>query len=132
MSQVLSVKVESRFAEACAFFKKKKKIEDNSDEVNLDCGGFIVSFDESENEICCEGNVSELAYEALEKVKAKFDGSFLYEGVNIESLDEGNVPEASIWGKFWIILAIVFFPITLVYLFVRMLWIFFKLWKETR
>ncbi len=133
MSQVISIKVPSHYEEACAEFRKEMKTADRRGYNKSAEHEFMIFYDESAHEIRCEGNIPDSVFSALIKVKGQFDGKLFYEGEEWSEEDGEVVDEASPMEKAWIILAIIFFPVTLIYLFVRaIVWVPFKIWKATR
>ena len=132
MSQVLSVRVPGHFEEACAKFRNEANIADTKGEDYSAFHEFMVFYDEASNEIRCEGNFPDTVFSALVKVKTDFNGKLFYEGEEWNEEDE-VVDKASFLEKTWIILSIVFFPVTLIYLLLRAtVWIPFKIWKSTK
>ena len=133
MSQVVSVKVPMHFKEACAELQNEAGIENTNGEDFSDCHDFMVFYDESTHEIRCEGNFPDSVFSALVKVRDQFGGELLYEGEEWNERENEIIDEAGSLEKVWLILAIVFFPITLIYLLLRaMVWVPFKIWKATR
>ena len=131
MSQVVSVVVKSHFEQACSMFRDEADISDNIDNSYSDCGDFIVVYDESLGEIRCEGHLSDSVISSLITVKDQFGGKLFYEG-EVWNEDE-VIEEESPIKKTWIILAIVIFPVTLIYLILRIvIWVPYKLWKATK
>ena len=133
MSQVVSVRVPMFFKEACVEFQNETNIADTNGKVYSDCHEFMVFYDESTCEIRCEGNFPDSVFTALVKIKERFDGKLLYEGEewNVEENEVSD--EAGSLEKTWLILAIIFFPVTLIYLLLRaIVWLPFKIWKATR
>lgn len=133
MSQVISVRVPASFAEACAEFRNQAEIihtDDSECSVHKD---FMVCYDHAVREIRCEGNLPDLVYSALETIKERYGGTLFYEGEELNAEDEQNVAEATSMGKIWIILMIIFFPISLIYLVLRtFVWLPYRIWKDTR
>lgn len=133
MSQVVSIKVPAHFENACAEFQNLANIPDADGEDCWYCDGFMVVFDKISHEIRCEGSFPDSLFSALVKVKEQFGGQLLYEGEEWNEKGDEAVAESNSLGKIWIILAIVFFPVTLIYLLLRILvWAPFKIWKATR
>ncbi len=120
------------FEEACMMFRNEANIADTHGKDYSDCHDFLVFYDQTAHEIRCEGNFPDTVFSALIKVKERFNGKLFYEGE--EWNDENNViDEASLTEKTWSILAIIFFPVTLIYLLFRIVvWVPFKIWKATR
>jgi len=93
----------------------------------------MVFYDESFHEIRCEGNFPDSVFSALVKVKEKFGGKLFYEEVEWNKEGDEEVDEAGLMGKIWMVFAIIFFPVTIVYFLFRIVfWIPFKAWKATR
>ena len=133
MSQVVSVRVPKHFKDACAEFRNEANIEISNSEDYSDCHDFVVFYDESTQEIRCEGNFPDSVFSALVKVRDRFSGKLFYEGEEWNEKENEFVDEAGPLEKVWLILAIVFFPVTLVYLLLRaVIWVPFKIWKATR
>ncbi|WP_200382734.1 hypothetical protein [Thiococcus pfennigii] len=133
MSQVISIKVPEHYEEACVAFQKEMDLADVNG-LNESAGQkFMVSYDKSAYEIQCEGDFPDSVFSALVMVKDQFGGKLFYEGEEWNEKDGEVVEEAGSLEKIWIILAIVFFPIALIYLLIRVVvWIPFKVWKATR
>ena len=131
MSQVISIRIpEQHYKEACAAFHKEVDLNDIN---NLPEKALNVVFDESTHEIICEGLCSDALIAALVKVKDQFDGKMFYEGEEWDEKGSEVVNEAGSIEKMWIFLAIIFFPVTLIYLFLRaVVWAPYKIWKATR
>ena len=133
MSQVVSISVPMHFEEACAMFRNEANIADSNGKDYSDCHEFMVFYDETSNEIRCEGNLPDTIFSALVKVKERFGGKLFYEGEEWNEKDDEIIDEASLKEKTWIILAIIFFPVTLIYLLLRaIVWVPYKIWKATR
>ncbi len=131
MSQVISVTVPDNFSEACSAFQKEADITCSDGSEFSDCHEFMVFYDKSAREIRCEGNYPDSVFSALVNVKEQFNGKLFYEGE--EWNQNEDVGKASTLEKFWLILAIVFFPVTLIYLLLRaVVWVPYKIWKLTR
>lgn len=132
MSQVVSIRVLVHFEEACAKFRNETNIADTKGKDYSDCQDFMVFYDGRSHEIRCEGNFPDSVFSTLIKVKDRFGGKLFYEGEEWNEEAE-VVNESSSLKKTWIIFAIVFFPITLIYLLLRVVvWVPFKIWKATR
>ena len=133
MSQVVSITVPSHFDEACAEFRKEADIADKNGKHYSDCKDFMVFYDTAAREIRCEGSFSNSVFLSLQKTKQRFGGTLFYEGEEWNEDHAEEPEEASTLGKMWIVLMVVFFPITLIYLFFRtVVWIPYRIWKETR
>jgi hypothetical protein len=132
MSQVVSIRVPENYAEACAAFQRETSADNCKDNI-FTSPDFTVFYDESLHEIRCEGNYPESVFFALVKIRDQFGGKLFYEGEEWNEEDGDEVAEAGLLEKALIVLAIIFFPITLVYLLLRIiLWIPFKIWRATR
>jgi len=132
MSQVVSIRVPEHYEKACAEFRRKASA-DISNEANSAGSEFMVFYDESFHEIRCEGNFPDSVFSALVKVKEKFGGKLFYEGVEWNKEGDEEVDEAGLMGRIWMVFAIIFFPVTIVYFLFRIVfWIPFKAWKATR
>ncbi len=133
MSQVISIKVPCQYEEACAEFQKElfnSSCTSNDDSAEQD---FIITYDESAHEIQCEGNISDLVFSALMLIKDRFDGELFYERKKWREKDDENVEEAGSMEKAWIVLANIFFPLTLLFLFIRaVVWVPYRIWKAIR
>jgi hypothetical protein len=133
MSQVISVRVPDHYEEACAAFQNEVNLVDVVDLIESTGKKFIVSYDKSAYKIECQGDIPDSVFSALVMVKDQFNGKLYYEGEewnvnNVEAIEEAGSLE-----KIWIILAIIFFPITLVYLLIRVvIWVPYKVWKATK
>ncbi len=127
MSQVISIKVPANFDDACAMFRNEAGITGTNNKE------FMIFYDSTTKEIRCEGSYPDSILLALEKTKDQFGGTLFYEGEEW-TIDLGEkVEEASTLEKARIILMIVFFPVTIVYLLLRtFIWLPYKIWKETR
>lgn len=133
MSQIISIRVPEHYKEACAAFRNDTNLAENSDINESEEHEFIIFYDESSYEIRCEGNIPDSVFFALIKVKGLFGGKLFYEGEEWDEEDGEIVNEAEPLEKMWIALAIIFFPITLIYLLLRVIvWVPFKFWKATR
>ena len=133
MSQVVSIVVTSSFDEACALFRDEADVSDMKRDDYPDCGEYIVVYDKEAHEIRCEGRLSNAAISALTTVRDRFGGKLLHEGVELNESGDEIIEEASPKEKMWIILAIVFFPVTLIYLFLRIvIWVPYKIWEATK
>ncbi len=133
MSQVVSIKVPSHFNAACVDFRNEANISDQNGKDYSECKDFIVFYDTTAREIRCEGSFPDSVFFALEKTKERFGGTLFYEGEEWNEDYEEKIKEESTLGKIWIVLMIVFFPITLIYIFFRaVIWVPYKIWKETR
>jgi hypothetical protein len=133
MSQVISIRVPEHYEEACAAFQKEMDLADVNG-LNESSGQlFMVSYDKSANEIQCEGDFPDSIFSALVMVKDQFGGKLFYEGEEWNENDDEVVEEAGSLTKLRSVLAIIFFPITLIYLLIRVVvWVPFKVWKATR
>ena len=133
MSQVVSVRVPMHFKEACAEFRNEANLANTNRE---DCSGshdFMVFYDESTQEIRCEGDFPDSVFSAFVKVRDRFGGNLFYEGEEWNEGENEVVDRAGPLEKLWLIIAIAFFPVTLIYLFLRaVIWVPFKIWKATR
>ncbi len=128
MSQVVSIRVPEHYEEACTEFQREASVGGSNEGITTS-QDFTVFYDESLNEIRCEGNYPDSIFSALVNIRDKFDGKLFYEG---EEWHE-EINESNLVGKIMIVLAVIFFPITLVYLLIRIVfWIPFKVWKATR
>lgn len=133
MSQVVSIVVTSRFEEARKEFISQAKIPDSSEGGIFGSKSFSVSFDESAGEIAAQGRLPDEVVSAFVKIQEKYGGKLFYEGEALEEIDDPVVEEAGRREKLLIILGIVFFPVTMLYLLLRLvIWLPFKLWKITR
>jgi len=131
MSQVISIKLPSHFKEACIEFQRELEVLGIKN--NYKCEDFLISFDGESGEIRCEGAFPDSVYSALKKINKKYDGKLFYEDEEWEEGHEEQVEEMSNLEKIKIIILIIFFPVTLIYLFLRALvWVPFKIWKATR
>jgi hypothetical protein len=133
MSQVISIRVPDNYEEACVAFKKEIDLADSNGLNETEKRRFMVSYDNSAHEIQCEGDFPDSVFSALVMVKDQFGGKLFYEGVEWKENESEVVEGVGPHNKIWIILGIIFFPITLVYLFIRVVvWVPFKIWKATR
>ncbi len=133
MSQVVSIKVPANFEQACFEFRNKANISDAHGKDCSDCKDFMIFYDTTLHEIRCEGSFPDSVFSALVEVKDRFDGKLFYEGEEWDERDDESVNESSPLEKLWIIFAIVFFPVTLIYLLLRVVvWVPFKIWRATR
>ena len=133
MSQVVSIVVESGFEEACKAFNTAADIPGPNEEGFVDCEDFIVSYDESAGEIVAQGHLSDEVVSAFFMIRDQYGGRLFYEGEAWDGQDGQVVEAASRREKMWIMLGILFFPLTLVYLLLRLVvWVPYKLWKFTR
>jgi len=133
MSQVVSIRVLSHFDEACAAFRKESDIADTIGKHYSDCKDFMVFYDTAAREIRCEGILPDSAFSALQKTKEQFGGTLFYEGEEWKEDHAEEPEEANTSGKIWIVLMVVFFPITLIYILFRtVFWVPYRIWKETR
>ncbi len=134
MSQVISIRVPSRYDEACAEFQKEAGVEVKE---GLNKSGnhvYMVSYLKSSHEIECQGDYPDSVFNAMLKVKESFGGKLFYEGEewNIEEKLE-PVTKAGTIEKIWVVLCVLFFPITIAYLLFRLfIWIPYKVWRLTR
>ncbi|MCG5513749.1 hypothetical protein [Ectothiorhodospira shaposhnikovii] len=133
MSQVVSIRVPEHYEEACTMFQKEANLAHKSIiEKSVECE-FMVFFDESSYEIRCEGKIPDSVFSALVNVKDMFGGRLFYEEEEWNAEDGEVASEAKPLEKILIVLAIIFFPITLIYILLRVIvWIPFKVWKATR
>ena len=130
MSQVISIRVPEHYEDACAAFQKEVDLDAVNDFVER---GFMFFYDESIYEIRCEGLIPDSIFSALVKVKGQFDGKLFYEGQEWNDLECELVEKAGLLEKIWIVLAVLFFPITIIYFLLRVfIWVPFKIWKSTR
>ncbi|HEC19568.1 MAG TPA: hypothetical protein ENI97_09510 [Gammaproteobacteria bacterium] len=133
MSQVISIRVPEHYEEACAEFRKETDTADGNGSNKSVEHEFIIFYDDSAHEIRCEGNIPDSVFSALVRVKDLFGGKLFYEGEEWREEDDQAVTEARPLEKVWLILAIIFFPVTLIYLLLRVVvWVPFKVWKATR
>lgn len=133
MSQVISIRVPERYREACTAFRGDANLADKHGKDKSDEQEFVIYYDQSSYEIRCEGNIPDSVFSALVKVRDRFGGQLFYEGEEWNEEDNEIVNEAKPLEKMWIALAIIFFPITVVYLILRVfVWAPFKVWKATR
>ena len=66
-------------------------------------------------------------------IKDRFDGELFYERKKWREKDDENVEEAGSMEKAWIVLANIFFPLTLLFLFIRaVVWVPYRIWKTIR
>jgi hypothetical protein len=133
MSQVISIRVPEPYEEACAAFQKEIDHADING-LNKSVGQkFIISYDKAAHVIQCEGDLPDSVFSALVIVKDQFGGKLFYEGEEWNENDGEVADEAGPLEKIWIVLATIFFPITLIYLLIRIVvWVPFKIWKATR
>ncbi len=115
-------------------FQKETNLTVTSDVINTsDKHEFMIFYDDDFYEIRCEGNFPDSVFSALIKVKSLFGGKLFYEGEEWNGEDVEAVTKAKPLEKMWLVLAIIFFPITLIYLFLRItILVPFRLWKATR
>lgn len=133
MSQVLSLKITANFDEACSEFRKEAGIADTDSHGYSYCGEFMVFYDSAAMKIRCEGDHPDSVFSALKKTQERYGGTLFYEGEEWDGDSAETVTEAGRWDKVWIAFAIAFFPITLIYLLLRtLIWLPYKIWKETR
>ena len=133
MSQVIFTRVPSQYEEACAEFRKEMKFSGKSNPRGFAEQDFIIHLDESAHEIRCEGRIPDSVFSALILVKDRFKGKLFYEGKEWSEKDGEVVEKVSRMEKAGIILAIVFFPFTLIYLLIRaVVWVPYSVWKATR
>lgn len=133
MSQVISIRVPEHYEEACVAFQKETNLADVNGLTESEGQKFMVSYDKSAHEIQCEGDFPDSVFSALVMVKDQFGGKLFYEEEEWNEDYVEVVDEAGSLNKIWLILAIIFFPVTLVYLLIRVVvWVPFKVWKATR
>jgi hypothetical protein len=93
----------------------------------------MVFYNDSSREIQCEGRIPDAILDALVEVNDLYGGKLLYEGAEWDEDNEQEVDEAKPREKVWLVLAIIFFPITLLYLLLRLIvWVPIMFWKATR
>lgn len=133
MSQVISIRLPEHYEEACAVFQKEADLADINGLNESEGHEFMVSYNKLVHEIQCEGELPASVLSALLMVKEQFGGKLFYEAEEWNEDFGEIVDEAGPLNKTWLILAILFFPISLVYLFIRVVvWVPFKIWKATR
>ncbi len=132
MSQVVSLSVTGNYDKASAEFRNLIS-EDSGEEANSTGKDFEVFYDELGKEIRCEGDYPDSVFSSLVKIKLQYGGKLLYEGEEWIGEDEEEVDQTGVMGKILIVLALIFFPLTIVYLLLRaLLWLPYKLWKATK
>lgn len=132
MGQVVSVKVTPNFEQACSVFRNEANISESNDRAFTGGDDLVIIYDETAHEIRCEGHLSDSVISALIEVKEQFGGKLFYEGEEFDDNDDIEGGESSVREIAWIVLSVIFFPITLIYLFLRILvWLPLKTWKTT-
>ncbi len=103
MSQVVSIRVPEHYEEACREFQREASVGGSNGSITTS-QDFTVFYDESLNEIRCEGNYPDSIFSALVNIRDKFDGKLFYEG---EEWHE-EINESNLVRKLMIVLAVIF------------------------
>ena len=133
MSQVVSIRVSEYYKEACAAFQKEIDLADQGGTNRAVGRKFMIFYDESSCEIRCEGDYPDSFVSALIKVKDKFGGKLFYEGEEWNEKEDEVLSKAKPLEKILVLLAIIFFPVTMVYVLLRLIvWVPYKFWRATK
>jgi len=133
MSQVVSIRVPEYYKEACAAFQNEIDLADQGATNRTVGRKFMIFYDESSCEIRCEGDFPDSVFSALLKVKDRFGGKLFHEGEEWNEKEDELVNKAKPLEKIWIMLAITFFPVTMIYVLLRLIvWVPYKFWKATK